>query len=567
MRGRFDAVGPRSPRAGLLREAVRLVGTMKRNRLVGRMLSVAGSRDALAEFTKALSVARNQRLERADGRFPTRYLAGWRRIGLASTQLVERRQMRARAFAVAAPRGQPRDRRQPGRGRQAARSGWSVAGGPMLLATVIVGAVAAGLLPLPESVAAAWSRSSDRTIERIEPQGLEEVRARLERRRELQRALRDQARALAAEVDALERRRDQISDMLQSARQHALSLERRLDYLVPRLLAREAEVRARRARTAQALAELAAKSRRVRLELDGARPNAGDRPPHAGATAQRREQPGVGPAPGAGDATVRADRAQPVRPDDGAARRVRRSGANAPAAAGRAGAAARAGRGRAASGRAAGAPGRSIPATPRPLSPAPAEPRPDRGARLDLAGRARPLWQRCGRPLLAAGAGGRVCAGANEAPERRLRAVRMPQAEHRSASQVLAAAPAAADLAGPASLAGEAGWPAMALATRPLTSTLRSERPQIWPGASHHAISRAAPLDVAFAPPRRLPAMAVAGGATPLLLPVTEALRGRSATGAVIPRSRSPPRPVRGSRRRWMARLCSPIASRAMGCS
>ncbi|MGH6885831.1 MAG: hypothetical protein ACREGK_07140, partial [Geminicoccales bacterium] len=136
----------------------------------------------------------------------------------------------------------------------------------MLLAAVIVGAVAAGLLPLPESVAAAWSRSGDRTTERIEPHGPQADRARLEGRRDSPRALRDEVRALAADVDALERRRNRISDMLQSARQHALALEQRLDYLVPRLLAREAEVRARRARMAQALAELAAKSRRVHLD-------------------------------------------------------------------------------------------------------------------------------------------------------------------------------------------------------------------------------------------------------------------------------------------------------------
>ena len=483
------------------------------------MLFRRGRCDALAELTKALSVARNQRFERADGRFPTRYLGGWRRIGLASTQLVERRQG-ARDFAVAAPGRQPGDRRQPGRGRQAARSGWSVAGGPTLLATMIVGAVAAGLLPLPESVAAAWSRSSDRTIERIEPQGLEEVRARLERRRELRRALRDQARALAAEVDALERRRDQISDMLQSARQHALSLERRLDYLMPRLLAREAEVRARRARTAQALAELAAKSRRIRLDstararmlaigplmlerLRSVESNLGS-VRHPEQAMQRYAQI----ARSLSDLTterqgVSGDLAQTRRQQQAALERLRDLDVDV----------------RLLAEQQARLAGRFLQAET--AVPRPAEPRPDRGARLDLAGV---------REAAVAGVREAAVSGANEAPERRLRAVRMPQAEHRSASQVLAAAPAAADLAGPASLAGEAGWPAMALATRPLTSTLRSERPQIWPGASHHAISRAAPLDVAFAPPRRLPAMAVAGDATPLLLPMTEALHGRSAT-------------------------------------
>jgi murein DD-endopeptidase MepM/ murein hydrolase activator NlpD len=191
---------------------------------------------------------------------------------------------------------------------------------------------------------------------------------------------------------------------------------------------------------------------------------------------------------------------------------------------------------------------------------APAEPRPDQGVRRDLAGMreaavAAARHAAVAGARLAAVAGTRHAGvagmreagaasvgeagtarvreagvtGANAAPERWLRTARTFQAEHRSGSQVLAAAPAA-DLVGPISPAGEASWPAVALPARPLTSTLPSAGPQIWPGASHHAISRAAPLDVAFAPPRRLPAMAVAGSAAPLLLPVTEAVRGRRAT-------------------------------------
>jgi murein hydrolase activator len=489
----------------------------------------------LAEFTKALSVARNQQCERADGRFPTPDLAGWRRIGRASTQPVERR--KARAFAVAAPR----DRPEPGCGRQAARSGWSVAGGPMLLATVIVGAVAAGLLPLPESVAAAWSRSGDRTTARIEPQGPQADRARLERRRESPRALRDEVRALAAEVDALERRRDRISDLLQSARQHALALEQRLDYLVPRLLAREAEARARRARMAQALAELAARSRRVHLDstararmlaigplmlerLRSVESNLGS-VRHPEQAMQRYAQI----ARSLSDLTterqdVSGELAQTRRQRRDALERLRELDVDV----------------RLQAERQARLADRFLPAET--AVPAPTEPRPDRGGRSDLAGareagvarvreagvaRVREAGVARVREAGVAAVREAGMTGANQAPGRRLRAVRMPQAEHRSASQVLAAAPAA-DLVGLASLAGVAGWPAVASATRPLTSTLRSEGPQIWPGASHHAISRAAPLDVAFAPPRRLPAMAAAGGATPLLL--TEAVRGRRAT-------------------------------------
>ncbi|MGH6900854.1 MAG: hypothetical protein ACREJ5_30590, partial [Geminicoccaceae bacterium] len=93
-----------------------------------------------------------------------------------------------------------------------------------------------------------------------------EVRERLERQRASQHALRRQVRALTAEIEALGRQHEQISGVLRSQRQDALALEQRLDYLVPRLLARAAEVRERRARVAQALAELAARSRHVRLD-------------------------------------------------------------------------------------------------------------------------------------------------------------------------------------------------------------------------------------------------------------------------------------------------------------
>jgi murein hydrolase activator len=523
--------------------AARLVGTMPEKPVGRQDASPSRQCDALAEFTKALSVAHNQDFEGAEGSFPTRDPGGWRRIGVVST-LVEPRRMRARALPVAAPRGQPRDRRQPGRGRQAARSRWSVAGGPTLLAAVILGALAAGLLPLPESVAAAWSRSSDRTTERIEPQGPGGLRASLEQRRELQRALRDQLRALAAEVDALGRRRDRISEMLRSERQQALSLERRLDHLVPRLLAREAEVRARRARAARALAELAAKSRSVRivstararmlaigpLVLERLRSVESDPGPVRRPEQAMQQYAKI--ARSLSDLTterrgVSGDLTHERRQRQGALERLRELDVDV----------------RLPAEQQARLADRFLHAGT--AVPGPAGPAPDRGARLDLAG-VRGAAVAGVREAAVAGireagvvgvreaalAGVREAAVAepSEAAERRLRTPGMLQAEHRSASQLLAAVPAAADRVGPASLAGEADWPTMALAARPRRSMLRSEGPQTWPGASHDAISRAAPLDVAFAPPRRLPAIAAAGGATPLVLPLAEPSGGRNAT-------------------------------------
>lgn len=123
-----------------------------------------------------------------------------------------------------------------------------------------------GLLALP-GLAAAYAPSTghDRLVG-SELRELDEVREQLARSAARQRALRGQIRATGAEIEALHRRHEELALVIQSQRQQAVALERRLDHLVPRLLARQAEGRARRARTAQALAELASKSRSVQLD-------------------------------------------------------------------------------------------------------------------------------------------------------------------------------------------------------------------------------------------------------------------------------------------------------------
>ena len=95
---------------------------------------------------------------------------------------------------------------------------------------------------------------------------LAEVRQGLERRRQLQRSLQGQVDELARKIDDLRVQLESTSTLLQSERQEALALERRLDQLVPRFLARMAEAREHRARAARALADLAGMSRSPHLD-------------------------------------------------------------------------------------------------------------------------------------------------------------------------------------------------------------------------------------------------------------------------------------------------------------
>ena len=102
--------------------------------------------------------------------------------------------------------------------------------------------------------------------DRLEMGRLAEVRERLERRRALQRHLQVQVDALTAEIEALRVQRERTSAVLESEREQARVLEQRFDRLVPRLLARMAEVDQRRAQAAGVLADLARKSRSLRLD-------------------------------------------------------------------------------------------------------------------------------------------------------------------------------------------------------------------------------------------------------------------------------------------------------------
>jgi murein DD-endopeptidase MepM/ murein hydrolase activator NlpD len=134
------------------------------------------------------------------------------------------------------------------------RAGW-------IGAALLVGvAVAPGGL----SVHAAPSEPSPG--DRLEIQRLAEVRERLERRRALQRNLQAKVEAWTAEIEALRAQREKTSAVLQSERQQARVLEQQLDRLVPRLLARLAEVEERRAQAAAALADLARKSQSLHLD-------------------------------------------------------------------------------------------------------------------------------------------------------------------------------------------------------------------------------------------------------------------------------------------------------------
>jgi septal ring factor EnvC (AmiA/AmiB activator) len=106
----------------------------------------------------------------------------------------------------------------------------------------------------------------EQSADGFEVRRLAELRERLERRRELERSLQGQTDELARKIDNLGSRLEQTSTTLRSERQEALVLERQLDQLVPRFLARVAEAREQRARAARTLAELAGKSRSPHLD-------------------------------------------------------------------------------------------------------------------------------------------------------------------------------------------------------------------------------------------------------------------------------------------------------------
>lgn len=92
---------------------------------------------------------------------------------------------------------------------------------------------------------------------------LQSLRERAERREALARTLEGQVGTLDAEIDALKITRGEHAAGFRLARQRLDVLEQTLDHLVPRLLAREVVIEARRAQATQALARLANASREV----------------------------------------------------------------------------------------------------------------------------------------------------------------------------------------------------------------------------------------------------------------------------------------------------------------
>jgi len=420
----------------------------------------------------------------------------WRRIALALAPSAP--PLVRRLVAVAA--APPPQRRESSRGGRPGAARWSLAAAAVLNAALIGGAVAAGALRAPGPVGATGWQPSSLTAERFEPSGLQEVHERLERQRELQRAARSHSRALAAATEALRRQHQRLSQVLESQRRRARSLEQQLDYHVPRLLARQAEVRARRARTAQALTELAARSRGVHLDsklrarmlaispfvldqlrsIESSLGSVG----HAERTIERHARI----ARSLADLTTARQRVSGRLAEkrwlrQAALERLRELDADV--------------------GRLAD---EQVRLAHRVL-----------GAEAGIATSAGP-----------AGVGEAAVAGVATARgvlEGRPRWDRVPDAEHRSASTVSASA-LAARLAAPAALTGSAGWLAM---PPPLVAAVRRESPRISPGASHDAISSATPLEVAFEPPRRLPAMAAILGYPPLVPVAAAAARDRVA--------------------------------------
>jgi murein hydrolase activator len=383
----------------------------------------------------------------------------------------------------------------------------------------MTGAVLFGLAA-PPTAPAAWSPPPGEVgIGGIERQRLQEVRGRLERRQALQATLRARVRALTTEVEGLRAQRATTAAALASLGRRARLLEQRLDHLVPRLLAREAEVRQQRARIAHALAELASNGRRAELDsIARARMLAISplmlerlRRAETGLQALRRRPERTSEQHSRILSSLRgltvarqrlsSELEQKGKLQQVALARLRTLSTSVQLLAGEQ--ARLASRLRHAEAAAA----------------ARAEPRADEPALADAPG-IRTALERS-----AATAKGSL------AESSRL----VPGIE--GGAQILAAAPAADGVAGPASSAGLAGWPTMPSPAGTVTAA-RGEGRRIGPSASHDAISRATPLAVAFHPKRpfdrRRP---------PPLLPVPEELQGRSLLARAQPDLQVPAAP------------------------
>jgi septal ring factor EnvC (AmiA/AmiB activator) len=117
------------------------------------------------------------------------------------------------------------------------------------------------LLATVSSSELAASLGLERELDRLHA-----VREQLARRRALQHALEKRIEMLDGELQALETRRAQVSTARGSEQREAAMIERRLDHLVPRIMARNAAVRERREQVGRLLAGLASSSRRVELD-------------------------------------------------------------------------------------------------------------------------------------------------------------------------------------------------------------------------------------------------------------------------------------------------------------
>jgi len=117
------------------------------------------------------------------------------------------------------------------------------------------------LLATVSSSELAASLGLERELDRLQA-----VREQLARRRALQHALEKRIEVLDGELQALETRRAQVSTARGGEQREAAMIERRLDHLVPRIMARNAAVRERREQVGRLLAGLASSSRRVELD-------------------------------------------------------------------------------------------------------------------------------------------------------------------------------------------------------------------------------------------------------------------------------------------------------------
>ncbi len=126
----------------------------------------------------------------------------------------------------------------------------------------------ATIVTVPGSLLATLSPSDKVATFGLEPElaRLEGVREQLARRHALQRTLQERVEALGEELAALQSQREASAATLRSERAEAAVLERELDRLVPRLLARSAAVRERREQVARLLADFATTSRQVELD-------------------------------------------------------------------------------------------------------------------------------------------------------------------------------------------------------------------------------------------------------------------------------------------------------------